>query len=133
MPQAPNMIPAAPELDANTFPFTEDMMVEMEEFLRDWDPGPDAVDSPAPDLGEVPPLLDYTEEEMMAEMGDYFSDVVPEPETPQSMVPEPFLGPSTDPEVMAAMEEFFGEATGSGWTEERIMAELDKRFGGDGN
>ncbi|KAF3095778.1 hypothetical protein TWF103_010009 [Orbilia oligospora] len=131
--QAPNMIPAAPELDANTFPFTEDMVVEMEEFLRDWNPGPDAVDSPAPNLGEVPPLLDYTEEEMMAEMGDYFSDVVPEPETPQSVVSEAFLGPSTDPEVMAAMEEFFGEATGSGWTEEQIMAELDKRFGGDGN
>ncbi|KAK6502275.1 hypothetical protein TWF506_002858 [Arthrobotrys conoides] len=131
--QAPEMLLFAPELDADTFTFTEEMMVGMEEFLREWDSAP--AESPANDLGETPPppLLDYSEEQMMEDIGDYFSDVAPEPATPQSVVSDPFLGLSADPEVMAAMEEFFGEAAGGGWTEEQIMAELDKRFGGDGN
>ncbi|KAK6330930.1 hypothetical protein TWF718_003125 [Orbilia javanica] len=122
-------------LDANTFNFTEDMMPEMEEFLRGWysELVPEVAGNSATNIAGTPPSLEYNEADMMAEMNDYFGDVAPEPAIPQPVTPEPLFGPSTDPEVMAAMEEFFGEATCGGWTEETMMAELNKRFGEDGN
>lgn len=78
-------------------------------------------------LEETPELVSYSEDDMAADLDAYFSDAASEPATPEP------ISPPADPEVLAVMASFFEDATCGGWTQEQMIAEIQKRFGGDGN